>query len=311
MRSRVVLSIDFEMRWGMRHILGFNINAYRKNLENVKDIVPKILRLFKERGVRATWACVGALGCDNWEEFFARLPKQPSYTRKELAIGPKYADLDPQGKLHFAPFLIKEILKTPGQDLGCHTFTHMWVRDPGVSEQHFLEDLKGCSRLFEEKFGVTPISFVFPNNEIRFLDVLKNSGIKVLRVSECPNSGVHAAQVPIQTRIGRYLHSINPRANIAHCLDYYDGLYLTKGTFLRFKLGKMPQYLRIKKQVKRLKSQTFIHLWFHPHNIGSCSNKNLAFLKRVLETFEEHKLDICNMADLLAICTKVARHANG
>ena len=57
----VVISLDFELRWGMHDRLGTNYDAYRENLENVREIVPALLKLFSEHKIRVTWACVGAL----------------------------------------------------------------------------------------------------------------------------------------------------------------------------------------------------------------------------------------------------------
>ena len=60
--GRVVFSLDFELRWGVHDVYGTDFSAYRSNLEQVRDAVPVLLRLFSSYGVRATWAAVGALG---------------------------------------------------------------------------------------------------------------------------------------------------------------------------------------------------------------------------------------------------------
>src|SRR5215831_12070400 len=57
----VVWSLDFELRWGMHDLLGLDRDRYRNNLEGAREAVPEFLQLFTRRGVRATWATVGAL----------------------------------------------------------------------------------------------------------------------------------------------------------------------------------------------------------------------------------------------------------
>ena len=32
--KKIIISIDFEMRWGVHDLYGLNIDQYRKNLEN-------------------------------------------------------------------------------------------------------------------------------------------------------------------------------------------------------------------------------------------------------------------------------------
>ena len=62
--SKVVWSLDFELRWGMHDRLGLDRDLYRRNLEGAREAVPRLLQLFTRRGVRATWATVGALACN-------------------------------------------------------------------------------------------------------------------------------------------------------------------------------------------------------------------------------------------------------
>src|SRR5215475_4530212 len=89
-RPKVVWSLDFELRWGVHDVLGLDRDRYRKNLEGAREAVPKLLQLFTQRGVRATWATVGALACRNWDEYFRRAPGPPHYVNPQLAIDPRY-----------------------------------------------------------------------------------------------------------------------------------------------------------------------------------------------------------------------------
>ena len=85
----VVISVDFEMRWGVHDIHGLDIDAYRENLENVRDVVPRMLSMFSERKLRVTWATVGALALNSWDEYFSvvtDVPK-PSFSVKGVRTG--------------------------------------------------------------------------------------------------------------------------------------------------------------------------------------------------------------------------------
>src|SRR5688572_29920047 len=98
-----IVSLDFEMRRGVNDAYGSDIDAYRENLTRVRDAVPALLKLFAGHDIRATWVAVGALGCANWNEYFERAPEPPNYENGVLRIKHEYADLDPEGELHFAP----------------------------------------------------------------------------------------------------------------------------------------------------------------------------------------------------------------
>ncbi|HWC73712.1 MAG TPA: polysaccharide deacetylase family protein, partial [Gemmatimonadales bacterium] len=181
---RVVVSVDFERRWGVYHRLGFKRDAYRANLENTYPVVVGMLDLFRARGIRATWAAVGALACRDWDEYFQRAPRPPAYQNPALAISPRYAELDPHGRLHFAPDLLRMVHATPGQDLGTHTFSHLLMGEPGVTAEDVRADLEAVACLSRQRFGAAPVSLVFPRNQVAFLGVIRSCGIRIWRGNE-------------------------------------------------------------------------------------------------------------------------------
>jgi len=180
----IVISIDFERRWGVHHRLGLDFDAYRDHLDNVEGVVLALLRLFVARNIKATWAAVGALACRDWDEYFTRVPPPPRYEKPSLAISPRYADLDLDGRLHFAPELLRAIHETPGQELGTHTFSHVLMREAGVTAEDVSADLKAVARLWCERFGQPPVSLVFPRNQVAFLSVIRSCDIRMWRGNE-------------------------------------------------------------------------------------------------------------------------------
>ena len=60
------------------------MQAYRENLEGVQEVVLALLRLLSDRKLRATWACVGALGCANWDDYFSKRPHRHAITTLAL-----------------------------------------------------------------------------------------------------------------------------------------------------------------------------------------------------------------------------------
>src|SRR5258708_20869677 len=64
----LVISLDFELHWGVRHTLRPD-GPYRSNLLGARIAVPRLLDLFEEFGAGVTWATVGFL--------FPRTSQQP------------------------------------------------------------------------------------------------------------------------------------------------------------------------------------------------------------------------------------------
>src|SRR5207249_8050134 len=114
----------------------------------------------------------------------SRAPRPPRYQNPALAISPRYAELDRTGQLHFAPELLRAIHATPGQELGTHTFSHVLMREPGVTADDITADLGAVSCLWRERFGAPPVSLVFPRNQVAFLPVIRACGIRAWRGHE-------------------------------------------------------------------------------------------------------------------------------
>ena len=61
-QGALVISLDFELYWGMRDVRG--IENYRETLLGERLVVPALLQLFQEYEIHATWATVGFMFCE-------------------------------------------------------------------------------------------------------------------------------------------------------------------------------------------------------------------------------------------------------
>jgi peptidoglycan/xylan/chitin deacetylase (PgdA/CDA1 family) len=286
---KVVWSLDFELRWGMHDRLGMDRDAYRKNLEGAREAVPLLLDLFVRRGVRATWATVGALGCENWDEYFRRAPALPLYADARLAVNPRYAELDPEGVLHFAPDLVGRIAQTEGQDLGTHTFSHIFLGELGVMHKDAEADHAAATALFREKFATTPTSLVFPRNQVAFLNFYRSNGITAWRDNEDSwyfKLTQHADHALLRAlRLADALTPWRTRSG-----QFSDGR-TTSTLFVRVNLPEMAwraHRAKVAAEARRLKPGGVLHFWLHPHNLGGNVRQGIARLEQVLDTIEKH-----------------------
>jgi hypothetical protein len=287
----VVISLDFELRWGVHDKYGLDFNAYKENLENVHEIVPILLKFFRERNILVTWATVGALGCKNWEEYFIRAPKPPNYHNPSFKVNRKYAEMDPEGHLHFAPNLLHKIHETPGQELGTHTFSHIFMREEGVTKDDVESDLLAVSKLWKDRGYLPPKSLVFPRNQHSFVNSILSTSIKIWRGNETPwfYECNDSRTNKIFPRGLRLLDAINPFAQRSYFLEEN---MVRSSLFLRTNLPKALwelHFARIKNELKLLSPNQIFHIWWHPHNLGADMSIRLARVEKVLDIIAERR----------------------
>jgi hypothetical protein len=228
---------------------------------------------------------VGALGCESWDEYFARAPRPPNYRDAGLRVKPTYAKLDPSGGLHFAPDLIRQIAARDCQELGSHTFSHIYLREPGVTPEDVVADLNAVTALFSERFGVVPRSLVFPRNQPAFLDVVRATSIKVWRGNPRPwyyetEDSEHNGAIP---RALKLLDALN---RLTHRAAPLEGDMTRASLFLRLNLPPSlwrAHVRRIQAELDRLKPGEIFHLWFHPHNVAPDTPARLARVQEIAE----------------------------
>lgn len=302
----VVVSLDLELRWGMHDRLGLDFDGYRENIENVALVVPALLRLFLERGIHATWAYVGALGCADWNEYFRRAPVPPTYRNPSLAVKPEYAELDPTGRLHFAPELLAQVAATAGQELGTHTFSHLFVREPGVTIADLLLDLQAAAALGEEKFGGAPLSLVFPRNQCAYLEALDTAGVRIWRQNQM-SWYYNCNEQDSNTLIPRALRLLEDLSPLVR-RSYPQVPGMTRASlFVRYSLPPLAWRLhlaRIAAELEQLPAGYALHLWWHPHNLGRNLHNSLDRAEQIADLIALHlakgRLASKNMKELLA-----------
>lgn len=304
----IIISLDFELRWGVHQLYGENHNFYRSALENVHHITPLMLKMFSERGLKATWATVGALLLNSWDEYFNIAPSVPNYKNKKLCFNEGYAKIDPEGLQYFAPNLVDLIINTDGQELGGHGFSHIFLEEEGVTENDFIVDTEAMIRVFQEKYNSSINSYVFPRNQIRYQNVLKNRGINAWRSNNCRwfnNANLNDTDlVGFAAKALRLLDSLTPMESVC---DHYNNASMAN-IFVRFSLPDSLWRLhlyKIKNQIYKLKSNNILHLWWHPHNLGIDFSFKMERLRNLLDILSDtcHALDIVssNMKDLYVV----------
>jgi peptidoglycan/xylan/chitin deacetylase (PgdA/CDA1 family) len=296
-----VLSLDFELHWGVR-VRQRPDGPYRGHLLGEREVVARLLDLFEEFEIAATWATVGALFARSREELLQFWPvERPAYLDPRLA-----ADREPLGEgedddpLHFAGSLVERIRRTPRQELATHTFSHYYCNEAGQTERTFAADIDAALEIAATR-GVRLRSIVFPRNQHRpqYDRVLLERGIFSYRGNPCSwlwRFGTTEEAVALPKRLGRLLDGVFDLtgSNGTRWCDVVQASGLSDvraSTILRAWSPRRSAYhrLHVRRVVHALqraaRERTIFHLWWHPHNMGGHVSENLTRLRRILEAF--------------------------
>lgn len=321
----LVLSLDFELRWGLGDFQGAG-EHYQAHLLGARTAIPRLLDLFAEFEVAATWATVGLLFARSRQELEQCAPAvRPRYADPSLSpyqepIGAGETD-DP---LHFAPSLIRTIQGYPRQEIGTHTFSHYYCLEPGQTRAAFAADLRSALAI-ARTYRLRLRSLVFPRNQVNrdYLPLLADAGIVAYRGN--PRAWMYQASAANRSirRAGRladtYLPVAGPHLTGWDEVQEPNGLCNVPASFfLRPYTPRLRRLegLRRQRLVQSIRAaareRKIAHLWWHPHNFGVHTDENLAFLRGLLAVFaaerERRGLRSLSMAEV-ADCVRAEQWA--
>lgn len=297
----LVLSLDFELHWGMRDRMPAD-GCYRRNLVGVRDAVERILETFHEYDVGATWAVVGALFAHSSDELRECSPDiMPTYDRRNLRpydepVGSDHRD-DP---LHFAGDVIELISSAPHQEIASHTFSHYYSLEDGQTPEQFDRDLRSAT-LIAGRRGFRLRSIALPRNQINeaYHEILLKNGFLCYRGNH--PEAVAAAHAGWRRQLDRAVRFADSLVDLRgrHTTRWEDvaedsDLCNIPGSFFvrpcRRSWSPMArlQVRRLRDAIEHAASKKeLLHLWWHPHNFGVNTKDNIRMLRSVLEAFRD------------------------
>lgn len=294
-KGTLVISLDFELVWGIfDHI---QINDKRAYFDNTLLSVPKMLEVFEKNNVNVTWATVGMLFNENWDEWYANFPKVlPTY--ENIALNPyqygKNHSKSGLDKYFFAPHLIKLIQSIRGQEIGTHTYSHYYCLEKGQTIEQFEADIKQADKM-AEKFGIELKSLVFPRNQFNaaYLKVCTDNKIETVRTN--PSSWYWDTTKPetLFSKLARTGDAYLPLGKKSYPMDSVNSgnvICQPASRFLRpqhkSELLNNIRLNRIKNEiVQAAKNGEVYHLWWHPHNFGIDTAGAIKTLEAIIEVF--------------------------
>ncbi|OON65914.1 polysaccharide deacetylase family protein [Hymenobacter sp. CRA2] len=318
-KGRFVISLDFEINWGVRDQQ--TLEQYGANLLGVRRAIPAMLEVFQEFGLRVTWATVGLLFFDNKRDMLAHLPSvRPEYADPNLSpylVMDQVGENEAQDQYHFGKSLIERIRRTPGQEMATHTFCHYYCLERGQTAEAFRHDLQAAVTVAREQ-GMEMRSLVFPRNQYNpaYAGICEELGITSYRGNE--HSWIYKErneeQQTLYKRGARLLdayvnlsgHNCHSLADIARSFPYN----IPASRFLRPWSGRFAalERLRLRRILSGMTHAAqhglVFHLWWHPHNFGVNVEQNIAVLRRIAEHYRHlqatYGMESQSMGDIAA-----------
>lgn len=300
-QAQLIVSLDFELYWGVCSSKDFNL--YQDNILGGRRAIPLLLDLFRKHGIHATWATVGFMFADSFDElqqYFPMKDKLPSYNDSNVY---SYKCFDTIGKneddapCFYASSLIRQIAKGEGQEIGSHTFSHYFCKEQGQNIGQFEADMLAAKRIAEDK-GYQLKSVVLPRNQCDpdYIYVLSKLGFTAYRDEE--NDWIHEkVRIRKLMRLLRLLDVYFPLTGQGGYIPRKEngiwnlvGSRMYKPFFKRLAFMEKRKVKRIKKQMLHAaKNNLVFHLWWHPHNIGIKTEFHLQQLEEIFSYYDELK----------------------
>ena len=174
-----IISLDTESIWGYAAYPSHKeIGLLKRDDTKGRGCIDAILNLFEKHNIPATWAIVGHLFLDHCE-YENGIPHKdmPRFKENWYSFDP-CTDIQ-RDPLYYGKDIVEKILSNRIEhEIGHHSFSHVIFSE--CSREVAEAEIKMGNKLAKE-FGITLRSFVFPENKIGHLDVLKENGFKIYR----------------------------------------------------------------------------------------------------------------------------------
>jgi Polysaccharide deacetylase len=298
----LIISLDFELLWGIRD---FAEEREAKSILLTRQVVPRLLGLFQQYDVHATWATVGFLFFESRSELLAALPRQkPNYVQSSLSpyknLASELGDNEQSDPLHYAPSLIRQIVQVPYQELASHTFSHYYCLEEGQTSDDFEYDLKAALDA-AKPYGRDIHSIIFPRNQYSdlYLKVCAKNNILAYRGTESVwfrqsrNRQVHRQWYRRLMRLADAYINISGANAYAVPSVGAGPVNLPSSRYLRpySKRLEFLEPLRLKRILSSLshaaQAGEVFHLWWHPEDFSENMEDNLRFLEAILKHYQE------------------------
>ena len=303
--GKLIISLDFELYWGVRDRV--SLSACADRLLGARAAIPRILEIFEQFQLHATWAIVGFLFAKDGKDNSSSHPQiLPQYVDHNLS---PYRDLTSTGSdettdsYHFAPTLIELIRATPNQEIASHTYSHYYCLEEGQTLDAFRADTQAMVDVARQH-GLHFKAIAFPRNQISgpHLDVCREHGIETFRGTprHWPYNSVAFLDQSLLRRGTRLVDSYVPLlgyhtysgSTVEHGIHNMPASSYFRPYYHRLRLLEWLKLKRIRDTMLHAAQRGEVcHIWWHPEDFGRNTDKNIGQLRALCQFFQQlHQL---------------------
>lgn len=325
--GRFVISLDFELFWGMTDKL--TIKEYGPRILGERTAVPKMLKLFDQYKLHATWGTVGMLAFSTKADLLATLPTQRPHYKHESISNYWYIEHKEIGQgeetdqYHFGASLVELIKSHPNQEIASHTFSHYYCLEQGQTTDTFKADLE-AEKVVLSHFNIIPRSLIFPRNQAseEYVKAAGKTGIVAYRGNErhvlyqARPEAKQSLFIRAFRLLDHYLPLSGHHTYTIEAIAYAGKPYnVAASRFLRQYMPRLSlleplRLARIKRDMTyAAKNSEVFHLWWHPHNMGIDQDENFRVLEKIAQHFStlaaKYHMESATMGEIADQCTRL------
>ena len=290
------ISLDVEFLWGAV-LCPFHksVDLFKNDDMKLRGCINTLLSSFEKHNIPATWAIVGHLFLDHCEKEEGIPHKDmPRFKEDWYSVDP-CTDIQ-RDPLYYGKDIVDKILSNRiRHEIGYHSFSHVVFSE--CSRNVAEAEIKIGNKLAKE-FGITLKSFVFPENKIGHIDVLKENGFKIYRGEDGCRRYDPSQNILIRKFNGVINKLIAPPVEP----KWIDGIWTIPGSMFfcdpQIKSSILP---RAKFGLYRaIRTKKVFHIWLHPHNLllyPSLKDDLDRFLEIVAKKRDEGKIEVMTMGE--------------
>lgn len=301
--GKFIISLDFELFWGLAGWSEDRLNEYRPRIEGSINALRCIIEIFKKFEIKCTVGFVGGINYRNLHEYLCAAPiEKPSYSDFLLSSYGLLHTMLKEGsidqKLLFRPDIVKMLQDNPLVELGSHTFSHYYALEEGQTIEQFEADIKTAQEE-AKKSKIDMKSIIFPRNQIptAYHEVCARCGFTHIRGNE--ESLLYRSETtPSRFDYKRILRLLDCYINMTGHHTYKKPkrgtlIDVKASRFFRpycntFRIIESLKVKRIKDDIKyAAKHGEIYHLWWHPHNFGVNTDESIKQLENICQYFSE------------------------
>lgn len=290
----LIVSLDFELMWGLAGHTSEYLHNYVPNIRNAIGALKFILRTLERHGIKVTIAHVGAMVNGDTPPLELPSYRKSIYSTYNFQVTDKWMFDEPE--LLFCKEFLDELAVNPMVELASHTYSHYYCLEDGQTARQFEADIEKAQAMALGAYR----TIIFPRNQVSdaYLGICHKHGFTHYRgimedsLHKAESSRSHFSLRGALRLLDTYLPLTGQKTFKEGTMN--NGMKDVPGSmFLRPYSRKLKaleplKVRRIKQAMKHAaKRGEYFHLWWHPHNFGANTRKNLEQLEEICCCYSE------------------------